>query len=237
MPHRLPSDLAARVNRFIDGTDLEALYRAYSWRQDTYPDGFPDILRLEKQLSTRARTEGITLRDVRDVATWGGLRNSARIMGPAVLLKPSEFHGAHGGPRSGMADRLLVPLQALQSRTRGLGPTYLSKVMRFAMPERYGAIDSRCVRVFGQGDPSAIQHNWLGLRARDDGYGWYIPKAQSAWPSDYGLWLAILHYLASNLKISCPHPHAFIEKRLRRKGRWACADVEMALFAYASQFV
>jgi hypothetical protein len=134
-------------------------------------------------------------------------------------------------------DRLLEPLQALQSRTRGLGPTYLSKVLRFAVPEHYGAIDSRCVRVLGQGDPSAVQHDWLELRVRNDGYGWYIPKAQSAWPSDYGLWLAILHYVAFNLKVPCPHPRAFIEKRLRREGRWACADVEMALFTYATRFV
>jgi len=61
MPRRLPPHLAARVNRFIDETDLGVLYRAYSWQQDTYADGFPDILRLEKQLGTSARTKGITL--------------------------------------------------------------------------------------------------------------------------------------------------------------------------------
>ena len=52
------------MNRFIDETDLGALYRAYSWRQDTYPDGFQDLLRLETQLGTKARTKGITLQDI-----------------------------------------------------------------------------------------------------------------------------------------------------------------------------
>jgi len=81
----------------------------------------------------------------------------------------------------------------------GLGPTYLSKVIRFALPEEYGAIDTRIVRVVGQGDPASRQHNWLALRVRNDGYGWYIPKVQVTWPNDYAKWINILRFLQVNL--------------------------------------
>ncbi len=37
--------------------------------------------------------------------------------------------------------------------------------------------------------------------------------------------------------VACPHPDSMIEKNLRKNGRWIPADVEMALFAYASEMI
>ena len=124
----------------------------------------------------------------------------------------------------------------LEHRIRkGIGPTYLSKVLRFGLPQEYGAIDSRCVRVFGKGDPDSSRHSWLDIRVRNDGYGWYIPRTQSHWPKGYGVWLDILRFFSNRLTRPCLHPQSFVATGLRCKNMWTCADVEMALFAYASR--
>jgi hypothetical protein len=119
---------------------------------------------------------------------------------------------------------------------KGIGPTYLTKVLRFGSPIEYGAIDTRCVRVFGEGDPTSQQHRWLRLHVRNYGYGWYIPRTQRDWPTEYGVWVNILRYFSQLLPGDCPHPTAFKESGLRLRNEWACSDIEMALFAYASRF-
>lgn len=228
----LHSQLATRVDRFVAKTDLARLYKEYSWDRDSHADGFPDIVRLEKQLSRGARQKGVTLQDIRDVVAWGRLRNP-RIKGPNVALAPIDLYDNDGTAIA--SSRPLVPLEVLQRRVHGLGPTYLSKVLRFADPEHYGAIDTRCVRVFGCGDPLAKKQDWLTLGAHNYGTGWGISKVGSAWPDGYGLWLAILRHIASTIAVPCPHPPVFAKESLRRMGQWACADVEMALFTYARQ--
>ena len=235
VPWQLWSALAARVDLFASKVDLVELYRGYSWERDTYTAGFPDILRLEMQLGSRGRKDGITLEDIRDVAKWGHLRNQARIEGPAFPLRRSDLYDSQGKPKAATESLVLEPLHALGRTTQGLGPTYLSKVLRFALPEHYGAIDSRCVRVFGKGDPRAQQHDWLTLKASNYGSGWAILETQRAWPDDYALWVTILRHVASQMPVPCPHPRAFIKARLRQLGQWTCADVEMALFTYASR--
>jgi hypothetical protein len=135
---------------------------------------------------------------------------------------------------------LLQPLEALLHRVLYVGPTYASKVLRFALPKHYGAIDSRCVRVFGQGDPASKKQDWLELQASPSNKSrnrWGILESQAGWPQGYGVWLAILRHIASTIAVPCPHPPIFAKEGLRRMGQWACADVEMALFTYASQQV
>jgi len=54
---------------------------------------------------------------------------------------------------------------------------------------------------------------------------------------EYGTWTAILHRIAGTLNegsIACPHPMTLSTANLRDQGIWLPADVEMALFAYAS---
>jgi len=129
-------------------------------------------------------------------------------------------------------------IRTLQEQIRGLGPTYLSKLLRFALPQEFGAIDTRIVRVVGMGDSQSKLQEWLCLKVRNDGYGWYIPKNQSAWPSEYSKWINILRFCAHFLNNSgklCPHPEGFLTNDLRKRGIWACVDVEMALFSYASK--
>lgn len=234
---RLNPVLTEDLDAFLRAHSLPDLYRAYAWGNDTYEDGFPDIYRLESHLAMMDQTTGITLSDVKCVAKWGAMRNQGRIAGARVVLPPRSLHAPEGVAAAEVNDDPLAPLLALQANiTGGLGPTYLSKVLRFGLPQKYGAIDTRCVRVFGDGDADVRRHDWIKLSARNDGYGWSIPKAQKAWPKECATWIDILRHFATRLPANCPHPSSFVRAGLRREGVWECADVEMALFSYASQF-
>jgi len=240
-PLNLPVNLQNGLDLFFQRQDFVAFYQSYKWEQDTYPSGFPEILSLENSLRTAAMKNRITMQDVISVAKWGKLRNIKRVKGPEGTLNVGLYQ--HNRlPLSQLARDPLTPIVSLQRQVTGLGPTYLSKVIRFALPEEYGAIDTRIVRVVGRGDQASRQQNWLTLRVRNYGYGWYIPKAQAAWPNDYAKWLNILRFFASRLNdphnpCPCPHPTNFIETGLRLRGVWTCADVEMAIFSYACQFI
>ena len=235
-PASLSSTLVSQLATFVSQNNFLALYQAYTWRNDTFASGFKDILALELRLTTSDKTNGITLNDVQSVANWGALRNHRRIAGQPTVLPPNSLHAKNGAPLLVLWQTPTLPITQLQHRiTRGIGPTYLSKIIRFGLPQEYGAIDTRCVRVFGQGDPSNQRHNWITLKAQNSGSGWFIPTRQTAWPGEYSVWINILRYFASVLPKNCPHPPGFYKARLRRDGIWECADVEMALFVYASQ--
>jgi len=88
LPERLEPDLT----HFLSKNDFVELYKSYSWRNDTFQNGFPDILKLEAQLTESDRNEGISLDDVRDVASWGQLRNTGRIAGNDIVLPPKTLH-------------------------------------------------------------------------------------------------------------------------------------------------
>ena len=119
-----------------------------------------------------------------------------------------------------------------------MGPTYLSKVLMFSRPQLYRAIDTRLVRVFGNGDTATEGPGWLSLEVRKSGNGWHIPEIQTSWPGEYNTWIEILHHMAHQCNTSghkCPHPDKYVALGLREKGIWIVADIETALFSYASK--
>ncbi|MDT8422069.1 MAG: hypothetical protein RQ754_16700 [Desulfuromonadales bacterium] len=218
------------IRKFVCDNDLYGLYRSYSWGGDQWESGFLDILKLETQLSNHDHSSGISLDDVKAVANWGKLRNPGRICGVSPVLPQKSCSNA-------ITNRL-EPLNVLKiSIIKGIGSTYFTKILRFAAPAIYGALDTRCVRAFGKGDPISQHHDWLDLTVKNYGYGWFIPEAQKNWPAGYGQWLEILDTFCSILPANCPHPESFVRHGMRNKGVWTCADVEMALFAYASNAV
>lgn len=234
-PTNLSPVLLKQLNQFMLDNNFPDLYKNYAWENDTYVNGFPNILKLEVQISNHDVTVGINMQDVRDVAAWGKLRNPKRIDGANPILPPNTLHTPDSSPQTILSHSPEYPLNMMN--VTGIGPTYKSKVLRFGFPEEYGAIDTRCVRVFGQGDSNVQQQSWIPVKARNDGYGWYIPQAQLDWLTGYNTWINILRYFSAYLNCKCPHPSSFINNNLRpATGKWYCADVEMALFTYASQF-
>ena len=233
-PRQLPPSLINQLNDFLKRIDFSELYKSYDWENDNHPDGFPEILSLEVQLGRSARNEGIVFDDIYAVAEWGNhtTRNKIRCF-KSPALSAGELYSLNGNPLNALRNTPTSPIKMLDRNTTYLGPTYLSKVLRFAMPEQYGAIDTWCVRVFGEGDIRNGRHKWLSLRVINPDTRPSIPKQQKGWPIEYGKWINILRYFTHKLPANCPHPSAFVEKGLREKGKWTCADVEMALFAYS----
>jgi len=235
-PINLSYDLQNKLENFVKNHNFIELYKEYRWHRDTWQNGFPDILKLEKEITNIARNNFLRKEDILSVATWGSKKkfNLQKIESPKIL--PLSLYDKNGYPDKRIEKDPLIPLKELQANTKGLGPTYLSKILRFALPSEFGAIDTRIVRVVGEGDPNSKRQEWLSLKVRKDGQ--CIPKNQSAWPSEYFTWINILRFFAHFLNKSgkfCPHPKDFLKEGLRTPGVWTCADVEMALFSYASK--
>lgn len=240
-PRGLAPALCRTLDDFLATHDTPALFRSYAWLNDTHAAGFPDILKLEIALRASDQGAGVSAQDARDVARWGALPgwSRVRLAGDApYALPPLALRDLAGNTQPACDAAPEAAMRVLATNTVGIGPTYDSKVLRFACPEDHGAIDIGIVRVFGRGDPLfADAPKWLALKvtqARD--LRWAIPEDQRGWLAEYASWIQILRYLAGRLNtlgVHCPHPPAFVEAGLRRSGEWFCADVEMVLFAHA----
>ncbi|AGX88314.1 hypothetical protein [Candidatus Symbiobacter mobilis] len=93
----LSQELCNKLDAFIQSDNMPSLYKSYSWGNDTHQNGFPDIVRLERQLQNSEKSTGITLNDAKDVAQWGGLRNQKQISGNAVVLPNNTLISPCGG--------------------------------------------------------------------------------------------------------------------------------------------
>ena len=231
----LSTQLQRRIEGFLADHDLPSLFKGYSWGKDTWESGFADMRQLEIDLSMAAKHEYLTKTHIMSVARWGRLRNIKKIRCPE-LMRISLYD------RDDLTEFFesapSASLKSLRNNIRGIGPTYLSKILMFSRPQLYGAIDTRLARVFGKGNTDIEGLMWLSLEVKNYGYGWYIPEYQTLWPSEYDTWIEILHYvtrLCNGGGYECPHPDEYVDLGLRDKGIWIVADVETALFSYASK--
>ena len=228
----LSAQLQEHTERFLADHDLSCLYREYEWGRDTWENGFPDMRRLEVDLTRHARDGYVTKADIENVADWGKMRNKRRIQQTCPEIVRLSLYGGNDLAeflRTRPSDALR-PLKAVE----GLGPTYQSKILMFSQPRFYGAIDTRLATVFGRGNNLISGLKWISLRVAT---GPCIPEAQSSWPREFDIWLDIVHHIASLCNSSghrCPHPKQYITTGLREEGIWIAADVETALFSYAS---
>ncbi|MFA6332500.1 MAG: hypothetical protein WCX22_06080 [Methanoregula sp.] len=233
----MPESIRERVETLIATINIPELFRQYNWKNDNWQDGFKEILQLEKDLSTAAKEQRITTGHIIEIARWGGRRDIERIRCNKDPLVFSLYDGDEIS--AAIQNDPVTAVRVLKDQTTGIGPTYISKVLRFAAPLEYGVIDSRLVRVFGIGDEKSRKIHLLNLQARPGKDGrWAIAPVN--WPGEYGTWIAILHQIARNLNaagIRCPHPKQFYDAGLRQSGEWLPADVEMALFTYASMAI
>ncbi|RQV97468.1 hypothetical protein EH221_03665 [bacterium] len=221
---------------FLHTNDLIQFYREYDWDQDNWKTGFKKILNLEEQTSLAAKNNVVGYEHVMAIAKWGAHRNLGKIQCATPINLPIYTNNQ---PVSWIESDPTRPLTILRPQIKYYGPTYFSKLLRFSMPAEYGAIDSRLVRVFGEGDPICQKARFLSLKVVFDSR-WSIPEKQSGWPGEYGTWTNILRFMTKFLnesQIKCPHPDAYYQKGLREPGIWMNADVEMALFSYVSQVI
>ena len=169
----LSIQLREHIESFLADHDLGSLYREYRWGRDTWESGFPDMRQLEIDLTRHAKQGYVTKNDIMKVAEWGGLRNKKGVQCPE-LVEVSLYGG--DDPAEFFMSCPSAPLRPLGDVIKGMGPTYLSKVLMFSCPQLYGAIDTRLVRVFGRGDTSVESFRWLLLGVKNYGSGWCIPE-------------------------------------------------------------
>ncbi len=227
---------------FAKRYDLAELYRKYTWEggagKDTWENSFPCILELERNMVKKAKRNLVKEEDVRQVINWGN-KGRRKVRWCEVDLPLYDKSGKF--KKEVRQDPSIAPKQLVGQKCKGLikhlSVTYLSKVLRFAAPSEFGVIDTRIVRVFGQGDDDSKQQDWLSLTVK--GKPRWAIYPESKWPEKYGYWIKMLRFLANLLNSEnnyCPHPKPFIKSGLRQKGVWVCADVEMALWSYATQY-
>jgi hypothetical protein len=225
------------VDRLLHDCVLSDLYKEYVWKGDSWQNGFVDLFRLEQLISTAARNYSLGKTHLLEVAEWGRHPNPKKIACHEpikITLYVNNF------PAEWLEREPENAVWILEGQTHGFGPTYCSKLLHFAVPQVFGAIDSRLVRTFGLGDPDAQRCPLLNLKVSRSGKRWAISSSQSGWPGEYGTWTAIINYIAKTLNNNgneCPHPEIYYKSQIRENGVWLPADVETALFSYATQII
>ena len=224
------------VSRFLREQEMPDLYRSYTWGGDTWERGFPDLFSLERDISRAAREYSLNQAHLLRIARWGRLRNQNRISCPNPIRITLYVDGM---PAYWLKREPENAICILGCQVRGFGPTYCSKILHFAVPQIFGALDTRLVRTFGMTDDlNDPQYQLLDLHASRSSDRWTINPRQEGWPREYGTWVEILNLIAQTLNgagTQCPHPSLYVQSGLREEGVWLPADVETALFSYASQ--
>lgn len=222
------------INKFLNEQDMAELYRSYRWppksrKMDTWKNGFPDLFKLEMEISHAARENSLNNDHLLEIAKWGKLRNKEGISWRDP--KKTRFY-IDNSPVEWLEKTPERAISNLNCLIDGFGPTYCSKLLHFAVPQIFGALDTRLVRTFGE---NAKRYPLLKLKVIWSGRAWAIPTTQKGWPSEFGTWITSLNYIAQNLnrdKVECPHPQQYLQFGLRSKSVWLPADVETALFHY-----
>ncbi|MBN1181512.1 MAG: hypothetical protein JXB49_04435 [Bacteroidales bacterium] len=219
-----------QIDRFLDDFSITKYYTQYSWGNDDFSTGFSDIFHLEKQYAKAVSESMIVPNHLRSLAVWGNLSKEPK-------LKFGNFIPLSFFQNGQISKKVLYDpsfyISDLDKRIAYFGPTFISKLLRFSLPEYYGAIDTRIVSVFGTGGRGINGKKWIDLVV----YGGSISKTPG-WQFEYAAWIFILRYITSKLNNEgekCPHPKRFVQDGLRENGKWYCADVEMALYAYTHE--
>jgi len=233
----LPESTQEKVLGLLSEISLSQDYQSYDWGNDSWKTGFQDIVRLECTMIDAAKRNCITKEHLLQIARWGGHPSQDKITCRDRIELPLYVDGTYA---DWVESNPVKGIKVLAPQMSYFGKVYQSKLLRFAMPWEYGAIDKRLCQVFGRGDPASQHTELLSLKVEHNGNRWDLKYQQAEWPSEYGTWIQILRMIASELNQSgmpCPHPELMYARGLRKKGIWECADVEMALFSFASKVI
>jgi hypothetical protein len=223
------------IDTMLGELEFPRLYRAYSWKEDTWKKGFPDLFRLELELSRAARERVLCEKHLLDIAEWGGLRNKKRISCPRSI-KIQLY--TRDSPAGWLKKDPARAVGLIENQIIGFGPTYSSRILHFAVPSVFGALDTRVVRIFGRENGHPGRYSLMNLKVTRVGSSYAVFSNQPGWPDEYATWTGALNQIAKSLneqKIKCPHPKRYIQSGLRTKGAWLPADVETSLFAFATR--
>jgi len=235
----LPESTQEKVLELLSEISLPQDYQSYDWGNDSWKTGFQDIVRLECTMIDAAKRNCITKEHLLQIARWGGHPSQGKINCRDRIELPLYVDGTYA---DWVESNPVKGIKVLAPQMSYFGKVYQSKLLRFAMPWEYGAIDKRLCQVFGRGDPASQHTELLSLKVEYNYQQnrWDLKYYQAEWPSEYGTWIHILRMIANELNqldTPCPHPEVMYARGLRKKGIWECADVEMALFSFASKVI
>jgi hypothetical protein len=141
---------------------------------------------------------------------WGG--NQQNVLGKFSKVVRANGYEAFLRKVVDSLDDRSVALEAATA-IKGFGLTYGSKLLRFCRPRDYGALDSRIHKAL---------KNELGAASS------YIPTIQR----QYKTFLDLLHEYQRRLESTKVLRPAYGSRKATTE--WTAAEVEMALFAWAS---
>lgn len=186
-------------------------HAAFGWSPDCLDTGFPWIVSLEDRFQAAMEHNGFPpLTLVSELILWGGNQNN-------ILKKFSKDLRAKDYETfiHSVVESLDDPPLALESAMsiKGFGRTYGSKLLRFCRPRDYGALDSRI----------------LGALKSELG-------ASTAWTptvlKQYSRFLDIVHEYQRGLHTAKVLRPSYGARPASTE--WTAAEIEMALFAWAS---
>ena len=231
----LSESLKRSVDSFLKEQDLLFWYQNYSWDADTKNSNFKNIVNLEVEVIDAAKQNTVSCAQIMQIARWGAHPMIDKIQ-CRELVDVLIYDGDHLA--AWVIEDPAEGLRTIRPQVKYVGPTYMTKILRFALPSEFGALDTRITRVFGLGDPAHSYIRLLDLEAYDTGRKWFIKYPQPAWPGEYSKFIFILRYMVQKINrqgVRCPHPQILYDRGIRTPGVWECADVEMALFSFASE--
>jgi hypothetical protein len=187
-------------------------HAAFGWPPDCLDTGFPWIVALERQFEAALEHNAIPpLSLVTEMILWAG--NQQNVLGKfSRSLREDDY----GSLIREVITKLDNPRLALESALaiKGFGLTYASKLLRFCRPSMYGALDSRIRKALGS-----------GLRRIYDGN----PHSMCMGYEEY---LGRIHEYQRELT-----EFGVVRPGYGSRGasvHWRAAEVEMALFGWAS---
>ena len=226
------------IEIFLHEEKIVDLYKSYEWKNDTYQTNFSDLFELEKEAISAAKANFFKLYLLKKIGTWGNHPDSESISCEDPL---NIIFYSNNSPVPWLKKDPVKAIRIIEANVNGYGPTFSSKLLHFAVPQIFGALDTRLVRVFGKNSEDIKKYQLLDLKVNRPKKGRpSINVTKSVWPKEYGTWVGILNNFADYLNqnnIICPHPEPYVQKGLRVKNQWLPADVETALFSYASHVI
>ena len=193
--------------------EWDSLHAAFGWPPDCFDTGFPWIVDLEDRFRAAMEQNGFPpLSLVTEMILWGGNQQNRILKTFSANLRSVDFAAL----MRDVVDNLDTPHWALRSAEAmpGFGLTYGSKLLRFCRPEVYGALDSRI--------QTALSNRSGAVAIRKSG----------STCIGYTEFLRLLRQFQWDLhdsEIARPEYHSRPADTL-----WTAAEVEMALFAWAS---
>jgi hypothetical protein len=209
----------------MDLSILPNYYRNYVWEDkhalfgyppDRYPE-FEWIRNLERRfLHFREHPTPAPLFLITEMIQWGGSQNG-------VLEKFQNAIGSNclHNSLNLVLKKLQDPEGAIGSALNipGLGLTYASKLLRFLSPETYGALDGRIRKGLARLTPPPLPKIYDGNTAS-------MIKGYTAFTT----YIRLLRQDLTSKGIALPrHPGDKLDQN-----PWRAADIEMALFGWAS---